>query len=72
MAAAHRIGARVLVDGAQAVSHMRVDVRAIGSDFYVFSGHKVFGPTGIGVLYGTADAFAECRSGRAAATRSAR
>jgi cysteine desulfurase / selenocysteine lyase len=49
---AHRHGARVLVDGAQAVSHMRVDVQALNSDFYVFSGHKVFGPTGIGVLYG--------------------
>jgi cysteine desulfurase/selenocysteine lyase len=45
----------VLIDGAQAVSHMPVDVRALGADFYVFSGHKIFGPTGIGVLYGTAD-----------------
>jgi selenocysteine lyase/cysteine desulfurase len=50
--AAHRHGARVLVAGAQAVSHMCVDVQAIGCDFYVFSGHKVFAPTGIGVLYG--------------------
>jgi len=50
--AAHRHGARALVDGAQAVSHMRVDVQAIDCDFYVFSGHKVFAPTGIGVLYG--------------------
>ena len=50
---AHRAGARVLIDGAQAVSHMPVDVRALGADFYVFSGHKIFGPTGIGVLYGT-------------------
>ena len=49
--AAQRHGARVLVDGAQAVSHMRVDVQAIGCDFYVFSGHKVFAPTGIGVVY---------------------
>jgi cysteine desulfurase/selenocysteine lyase len=49
---AHRHGARVLVDGAQAVSHMRVDVQALGCDFYVFSGHKVFAPTGIGVVYG--------------------
>jgi cysteine desulfurase/selenocysteine lyase len=49
--AAHRHGARVLVDGAQAVSHMRVDVQAINCDFYVFSGHKVFAPTGIGVVY---------------------
>jgi cysteine desulfurase/selenocysteine lyase len=45
-------GVPVLVDGAQAVAHMPVDVRALGCDFYVFSGHKVFGPTGIGVLYG--------------------
>ena len=52
---AHRAGARVLIDGAQAVSHMPVDVRQLGADFYVFSGHKVFGPTGIGVLYGTAE-----------------
>jgi cysteine desulfurase/selenocysteine lyase len=56
---AHRHGARVLVDGAQAVSHLPVDVRALGADFYVFSGHKVFGPTGIGVLYGTSEAFDE-------------
>lgn len=53
--AAHRHGARVLVDGAQAVSHMRVDVQAIDCDFYVFSGHKVFAPTGIGVLYGKSE-----------------
>ncbi|MEI9969498.1 MAG: family 2A encapsulin nanocompartment cargo protein cysteine desulfurase [Terracidiphilus sp.] len=53
--AAHRHGARVLVDGAQAVSHMRVDVQAIGCDFYVFSGHKVFAPTGIGVVYGKSE-----------------
>jgi cysteine desulfurase/selenocysteine lyase len=53
--AAHRHGARVLVDGAQTVSHMRVDVQAIDCDFYVFSGHKVFAPTGIGVLYGKSE-----------------
>jgi cysteine desulfurase/selenocysteine lyase len=53
--AAHRHGARVLVDGAQAVSHMRVDVQSIGCDFYVFSGHKVFAPTGIGVVYGNSE-----------------
>ena len=50
--AAHRFGACVLVDGAQSVSHMPVDVQSIGCDFFVFSGHKVFGPTGIGVVYG--------------------
>lgn len=52
---AHRHGARVLVDGAQAVAHMRSDVQTLDCDFYVFSGHKVFGPTGIGVVYGKAD-----------------
>ncbi len=52
---AHRHGARVLVDGAQAVSHMPVDVQQLDCDFYVFSGHKVFAPTGIGVLYGKSD-----------------
>ncbi|HEY0329605.1 MAG TPA: family 2A encapsulin nanocompartment cargo protein cysteine desulfurase [Rhodopseudomonas sp.] len=51
-AIAHRHGACVLVDGAQSVSHMPVDVQAIGCDFFVFSGHKVFGPTGIGAVYG--------------------
>jgi len=50
--AAHAIGAKVLVDGAQAIAHMAVDVRALDCDFYAFSGHKIFGPTGIGVLYG--------------------
>lgn len=49
---AHRAGALVLVDGAQSVSHMRIDVQDIGADFFVFSGHKLFGPTGIGVLWG--------------------
>jgi cysteine desulfurase/selenocysteine lyase len=51
---AHDRGIPVLVDGAQAVAHMPVDVQALGCDFYAFSGHKVFGPTGIGVLYGRA------------------
>jgi selenocysteine lyase/cysteine desulfurase len=49
---AHRAGAKALVDGAQSVSHMRVDVQALDADFFVFSGHKIFGPTGIGVAYG--------------------
>ena len=48
---AHRAGAKVLLDGAQSVSHMRTDVQALDPDFFVFSGHKVFGPTGIGALY---------------------
>jgi cysteine desulfurase / selenocysteine lyase len=50
--AAHAAGAKVLVDGAQAVSHMPVNVQDLNADWYVFSGHKVFGPTGVGVLYG--------------------
>jgi cysteine desulfurase/selenocysteine lyase len=54
IALAHGRGIPVLVDGAQAVSHLRVDVRALDCDFYAFSGHKTFGPTGIGVLYGKA------------------
>jgi cysteine desulfurase/selenocysteine lyase len=49
---AHGWNVPVLIDGAQAVPHMKVDVRSLDCDFYVFSGHKVFGPTGIGVLYG--------------------
>jgi cysteine desulfurase / selenocysteine lyase len=52
---AHRHGAKVLLDGAQAVSHMPVDVQWLDCDFYVFSGHKLFAPTGIGVVYGKAD-----------------
>lgn len=49
---AHSVGGKVLIDGAQWVAHAPTDVRAIGADFYVFSGHKLFSPTGIGVLYG--------------------
>lgn len=49
---AHAVGAKVLIDGAQAVAHFSVDVQELDADFYVFSGHKVFGPTGIGCLYG--------------------
>ena len=52
---AHRYGAHVMVDGAQAVSHMKVDVQDLGCEWYVFSGHKVFAPTGIGVVWGKAD-----------------
>jgi cysteine desulfurase / selenocysteine lyase len=49
---AHSVGAKVLVDGAQAIAHWPVDVQKMNCDFYAFSGHKLFGPTGIGVLYG--------------------
>ncbi|HEY9029067.1 MAG TPA: family 2A encapsulin nanocompartment cargo protein cysteine desulfurase, partial [Burkholderiaceae bacterium] len=52
VALAHRAGACALVDGAQSVSHMRVNVQEMGADFFVFSGHKIFGPTGIGAVYG--------------------
>jgi cysteine desulfurase/selenocysteine lyase len=52
VAMARRAGACTLVDGAQSISHMQIDVRALDADFFVFSGHKIFGPTGIGVLYG--------------------
>jgi cysteine desulfurase/selenocysteine lyase len=53
--AAHARGVRVLLDGAQSVAHLPVDVRELGCDFFVFSGHKLYGPTGIGVLYGKAE-----------------
>lgn len=52
---AHKVNAVVLIDGAQAVQHSKVDVREINADFFAFSGHKVYGPTGIGVLYGKED-----------------
>lgn len=52
IAKAHAVGAKFLLDGAQSIQHMHIDVRDLDCDFYVFSGHKVFGPTGIGVLYG--------------------
>jgi cysteine desulfurase/selenocysteine lyase len=57
-AMARRAGAAVLVDGAQAVPHLTVDVQALGCDFYAFSGHKVYGPSGIGALWGRADRLA--------------
>ena len=52
IAMAHKAGALALVDGAQAAPHLKIDVQALDADFYAFSGHKVFGPTGIGILYG--------------------
>jgi cysteine desulfurase/selenocysteine lyase len=51
IATAHQAGVKVLVDGAQAIMHHAVDVQALGCDFYLFSGHKIYGPTGIGILY---------------------
>ena len=58
-AAAHSVGAKVLIDAAQSVPHLPVDVQAIGCDFFAFSGHKMCGPTGIGVLYGKLDLLEE-------------
>jgi cysteine desulfurase / selenocysteine lyase len=55
----HRYGARVLIDGAQSIPHIPIDVHELGADFFVFSGHKIYGPTGIGVLYGRQDALEE-------------
>ena len=52
---AHGVGAKVLIDGAQATSHINIDVQALDADFYTFSAHKIFGPTGMGVLYGKRD-----------------
>jgi cysteine desulfurase/selenocysteine lyase len=52
---AHEVGAKVLIDGAQASSHITIDVQTLDADFYAFSAHKLFGPTGMGVLYGKSD-----------------
>lgn len=54
IALAHAVGAKTLIDGAQGISHLPVNVQALDTDFYVFSGHKIFGPTGIGAVYGKA------------------
>jgi cysteine desulfurase/selenocysteine lyase len=59
IALAHRYGVPVLLDGAQSISHMKVDVQALDADWFVFSGHKVFGPTGIGAVYGKAQRLEE-------------
>jgi cysteine desulfurase / selenocysteine lyase len=59
IAAAKAVGAVTLIDGAQAVGHLSVDVQALDCDFYAFSGHKLYGPTGIGVLYGRAELLAQ-------------
>ena len=59
VALGHRYGARVLIDGAQSIPHIPIDVNDSGADFFVFSGHKIYGPTGIGVLYGREDVLEE-------------
>jgi cysteine desulfurase/selenocysteine lyase len=58
---AHAAGAEILIDGSQAAVHLPVDVQAIGCDWYVVTGHKLYGPTGIGALYGTAEALSRAR-----------
>ena len=58
---AHRHGVPIMIDGAQAVQHMPVDVQALDCDFYAFTGHKIYGPTGIGVLYGKAALLAKMK-----------
>ncbi len=58
-AKAHAVGAKIVVDGAQGVVHLPVDVMDLGADFYVFSSHKLYGPTGLGVLYGRAELLAD-------------
>lgn len=61
VAIAHRHGVRILIDGAQSVAHIPVNVRALDADFFVFSGHKIFAPTGIGVVYGKKEVLEEAR-----------
>jgi cysteine desulfurase / selenocysteine lyase len=58
---AHAVGAEILIDGSQAAVHLPLDVQAIGCDWYVITGHKLYGPTGIGALYGTSEALARAR-----------
>src|SRR5271169_1644815 len=67
IAAAKARGIATLIDGAQAVSHMPVDVQELGCDFYAFSSHKMYGPTGVGVLYGRESFWNACRPGKEAA-----
>ena len=68
VARAHEAGAEVLVDGSQAVPQVPVDLRAIDADFYAWTGHKAYGPTGIGVSTGGASCSRRCRRSSAAAT----
>jgi cysteine desulfurase/selenocysteine lyase len=66
VALAHKVGAKILIDGCQAVPRLKVDVAALGCDFYAFSAHKLYGPTGIGALWARADILAIWPRGRAA------
>ena len=68
IAVAHRAGARVLIDGTQAVARVPTDVRGLDAEFYMFSGHQVFAPTGIGVLYGKPELLETMPPGRVAGT----
>lgn len=67
IALAHGVGAKVMIDGAQGIVHCPADVRRLNIDFYAFSGHKLYGPTGIGVLYGKVNCWRRWRRGKAAA-----
>jgi cysteine desulfurase/selenocysteine lyase len=57
IAIAHKNGAKILIDAAQAIQHFTIDVQALDCDFLVFSGHKIYGPTGTGILYGKEASF---------------
>lgn len=59
--AAHAVGARVLIDGAQSIAHQKIDVKALNCDFFAFSGHKLYGPTGVGILFMKHTVFEECQ-----------
>lgn len=61
IAAAHEVGAKVLIDGAQSIAHTKIDVKDLDCDFFAFSGHKLFGPTGVGVLFMKKSVFEECK-----------
>jgi cysteine desulfurase/selenocysteine lyase len=61
VAIAHRHGVRILIDGAQSIAHIPINITALDADFYVFSGHKVYAPTGIGALYGKKEVLEEAR-----------
>jgi cysteine desulfurase/selenocysteine lyase len=66
IAMAHRVGVRVLLDAAQSVSHLQVDGQALDCDWFIFSGHKIFGPTGIARCMARQSCLSRCRRGKAA------